>query len=362
MRLGIERRQHDFRVMTFLSPVLAVLLTLAAGMLIFLWQGHSPLQTLHALFIAPVSSWHGIAQLGVTTIPILLCALGLAICFRASIWNLGAEGQFVMGALVGGYVALEWVDTLGIIALPAALLSGTSAGLAWAAIPAFLRNHCHTSEILTTIMLNYIALNLLLFGVQGPLLDSHSLDFPQSAPFKGAVTLPIRIEDTWLHPGLLFALPAIVAVWVLMGRSFVGFQLRVTGLNRNAARYAGFNEKKLVYFSFLSCGALAGLAGISEVTGPVGQLMPQVSSGYGYAAITVAFLGRLHPAGITLASPLTALVYMDGMAGPINIFPGMLLMFLLTCDFLAGYRIRLRHYTTVVEQTPVTTITNAVKG
>ncbi|GAA4650883.1 ABC transporter permease [Kistimonas scapharcae] len=371
MRLSIERRPQDSRVMAYLSPVLATLLTLATGVLIFLWQGQNPLNGLYTFFIAPVSSWYGVAELGIKAAPMLLCALGLAICFRASIWNIGAEGQFVMGALIGGYIALEWVEMLGIFALPVVLLSGAAAGLAWAAIPAFLRNHCNTNEILTTIMLNYIALNLLLFGMHGPLMDPYGFNFPQSALFEDAVTLPILIEGTRLHPGLLFALLAVVVVWVLMSRLFIGFQLRVIGLDRGAAGYAGFSEKKLVYFSFLFCGALAGLAGISEVTGPIGQLVPQISPGYGYAAIIVAFLGRLHPVGITLASALMALVYMGGEMGQISLglplalgslFQGMLLMFLLACDFLVGYRIRLKHSTNVVEQAPAATVSNAVEG
>lgn len=350
MFLSIERRRQDSQVMVYLSPILATVLTLVAGMLIFLWQGQDPINGLYTLFILPVSSWYGITDLLIKVAPILLCALGLAICFRASIWNIGAEGQFIMGALIGGYVALTLSEYTSVLILPLILLTGTAAGLLWAAIAAFLRNRYHVNEILITIMLNYIALNLLLYGVHGPLMVPDGFNFPQSAQISASASLPLLLKGTHLHLGLLFALLAVVAVWIVLSRLFIGFQLRVFGLDRSAAGYAGFSEKKLVYVSFLFCGALAGLAGISEVTGSIGQLVPRVSLGYGYAAIIVAFLGRLHPVGITLASVLMALIYIGSEMGQISfglplavgsLFQGMLLLFLLACDFLICYQLRL---------------------
>ncbi|MCK5894295.1 MAG: ABC transporter permease [Endozoicomonadaceae bacterium] len=350
MFLSIERRQQDSQLMVYLSPILAILLTMVAGMLMLLWQGQDPVNSLYTLFILPVSSWYGINDLVMKVAPILLCALGLAICFRASIWNIGAEGQFIMGALAGGYVALTLSEYISALLLPIILLTGAAAGLLWAAISAFLRNRYHVNEILTTIMLNYIAVNLLLYGVHGPLMDPDGFNFPQSTQFSESASLPLLLKGTHLHLGLLFALLAVVAVWVVLSRLFIGFQLRVVGLDRSAAEYAGFSEKRLVTISFLLCGALAGLAGVSEVTGSIGQLVPQVSLGYGYAAIVVAFLGRLHPIGITLASALMALIYTGSEMGQISLglplavgslFQGMLLLFLLACDFLICYQLRL---------------------
>lgn len=365
MFLRVERREKDSQIMGYLSPILAIVLTVVASLLILLWQGQAPLNGLYTLFILPVSSWYGITELCLKATPILLCGLGLALCFRAGIWNIGAEGQFIMGALIGGYVALILSEHTSVLILPLVLLAGTVAGLVWAAIPAFLRNHWNTNEILTTIMLNYIALNLLLYGVHGPLMDPDGFNLPQSALFSDSASLPFWLTGTHLHPGPLFALLAVVVVWVVSSRLFIGFQLRVFGLDRSAAGYAGFSEKKLVYFSFLFCGTLAGLAGISEVTGTIGQLVPQVASGYGYTAITVAFLGRLHPVGIALASVLMALISIGegNIDLPLSLgslLQGMLLLFLLACDFLIGYRLHLTqtpHYHPSVPLSGISTVT-----
>ncbi len=352
MRLTIERRQQDSDVMRYLSPLLAITLTLVMGGIIFAIQGLDPVRGLYTFFVLPVSDSYGLSELGVKATPMLLCALGLAVCFRANVWNIGAEGQLLMGALAGSWAALTFMDAPGYQGMVIVLLIGSLAGMLWALIPAMLRNHFNTNEILTTIMLNYIALNVLIYAVHGPLKDPDGFNFPESALFSDSVLLPVLLEGTRLHIGLVFGLLALVAVWVLLSRTFVGFQLRVIGLDASAGHFAGFLEKRLVYLSLLICGALAGLAGVSEVTGPIGQLIPSVSPGYGYSAIIVAFLGRLHPVGILLASLLMALVYMGGEMSQIDLglplalsslFQGMLLFFLLACDFLISYRLRVNH-------------------
>ena len=300
MILSLERRQQDSHLLRYLSPVLAILLTLVSGALVFIWQDQNPLTGLYTFFVLPITDSYGLAELGVKAAPMLLCAIGLSVCYRANIWNIGAEGQLLAGALVGSWAALTVMESGSDLALPFALLAGATAGLLWATIPAILRNHFNTNEILTTIMLNYIALNLLLWAVHGPLKDPNGYNFPESALFTDAVTLPIILEGTRLHLGLIFGLLAVAATWVLLSKTFIGFQLKVIGLDTSAGRFAGFSEKKLVYFALLVSGALAGLAGVSEVTGPIGQLVPTVSPGYGYAAIIVAFLGRLHPIALLL--------------------------------------------------------------
>lgn len=349
MRLNVERRAQESRTMAYLSPVLAIVLTLLTGSLLFWVQGQDPLEGLYTFFILPVADLYGLSELGVKAAPILLCAAGLAVCYRANVWNIGAEGQLLMGALIGGWAALQFLESDNGWAMPIVLLSGALAGMAWGAIPAILKNHFNTNEILTTIMLNYVALNVLLFGVHGPLKDPEGFNFPESALFSEATTLPVLVEGYRLHLGALMALLAVVAVWVVLSRTFIGFQIRVLGMDSSAAHYAGFREKRLVLLVLLFCGAMAGLAGVSEVTGPIGQLVPTVSPGYGYSAIIVAFLGRLHPVGILLASLLMALVYMGSEMGQIQmglplalggLFQGVLLFFLLACDFLIMYRIR----------------------
>lgn len=293
---------------------------------------------------------YGISELLIKAIPILLCALGLAVAYQARIWNIGAEGQLLIGALAGSALAVNIIDWDSALALPAVILTGALAGALWAALAAWLRTHFNANEILTTIMLNYIALNLLLFCVHGPLKDPNGFSFPESAMFGDASRLPVLFEDLRLHAGFYLVLLAAVVVWVLLSKSFLGFQIRVLGMDSRAAGLMGFREKRLVWLALLISGGLAGLAGVCEVTGPIGQLVPQVSPGYGYAAITVAFLGRLNPIGILIAGLLMALLYLGGENAQMSLnlpqsltelFQGMMLFFLLACDLLIHYRVRL---------------------
>ncbi len=351
MLLSLEPRGQQSRAMLWLSPLLAAVLTLVCGSLLFLALGLSPVKTLHTLLIAPISDWYGVSELLVKTLPILLCALGLAVAYQARIWNIGAEGQLLLGALAGSAVAVNIIDWESRWALVWVLAAGTLAGAAWGGLTAWLRTQFNANEILTSIMLNYIALNLLLYFVHGPLKDPEGYNFPQSAMFGDMARLPLLSEDGRLHAGVYFALLAIVAIWVLLQKSFLGFQIKVLGLDRRAAGFVGFREKSLVWFALLVSGALAGLAGVAEVAGPIGQLVPQVSPGYGYAAITVAFLGRLNPLGIVFASLLMALLYIGGESAQLSLnlpqaitqlFQGMMLFFLLACDVLILYRPRLK--------------------
>ena len=348
--IKLEKRPSDSKTMSLVSPVLAIALTLLGGGILFATLGHHPIEALHTFFIAPLSDVYGWAELGVKVAPLLLCATGLMLCFKAKIWNIGAEGQFIMGGLGGSWMALQFINAESSWVLVPILLSGMLSGLLWAALTAYLKTHFRCNEILTTIMLNYIALNALLYAIHGPLKDPDGFNFPESALFGDATLLPLLHEDFRLNISIFFGLSAVVAVWTLMSRTWMGYQIQVLGEDAKAARYAGFKEKKLIWFSLLSCGALAGLAGVSEVTGPIGQLIPSISPGYGYAAIIVVFLGRMNPIGIVFASVLLALTYMGGemvqieMSLPKSItglFQGMLLFFLLACDLLISYRVRL---------------------
>ncbi|MBM7062878.1 ABC transporter permease [Pseudomonas sp. UL073] len=350
MLLSLEPRGQQSRAMLWLSPALAAVLTLLCGSLLFIALGHDPLETLKVLLIDPISDFYGVSELLVKALPILLCAFGLAVAYQARIWNIGAEGQLLVGALAGSAVAVHIIGWDSRWALALVLAAGTLAGAAWAGLTAWLRTQFNANEILTSIMLNYIALNLLLFCVHGPLKDPAGFNFPESAMFGDASRLPAIFEDGRVHAGLYFAIAALVAVWVLLQKSFLGFQIKVLGLDQRAAGFVGFREKKLVWIALLISGALAGLAGVGEVTGPIGQLVPQVSPGYGYAAITVAFLGRLNPLGILFAGLLMALLYLGGENAQMNanlpqaitqLFQGMMLFFLLACDVLILYRPRL---------------------
>ena len=369
MKLKLEVRGYDSTIISYLSPVLAGLLTILCGSILFYALGKSPTQTLYTFFILPISDLYGVTELFVKAAPIILCATGLTICYRANIWNIGAEGQLLMGGLIGSWVALNLLEVEGSWVLPVVIIAGMLGGTAWAAIPALLRTRFHTNEILTTIMLNYISLNILLFAVHGPLKDPGGYNFPESALFSSSETMPVLVEGTRLHFGVLLAVLAVAITWGLLSKTFIGFQIQVLGKDARSAHFAGFKESKLIWIALLFSGATSGLAGVSEVTGPIGQLIPTISPGYGYAAIIVAFLGRLHPVGIFFAGLLMALLYLGGEMVQIELglplamtglFQGMLLLFLLACDVLIRYRIVLDR--TKPQETIATTNLNPASG
>ncbi|WP_219118008.1 ABC transporter permease [Janthinobacterium sp. UMAB-56] len=352
--LRLEARPTPSRLMSWLSPVLAVLLTVLCGALLFLALGHDPLAGLAVFFVEPLRDAHGWSELGLKVAPLLLIAVGLAICFRANIYNIGAEGQLTLGAICGGAAALYLDDGVGGAAvIGVALLAGMAGGMAWAGLVAWLRDRYNASEILVSLMLVYIAQLLLSYLVYGVLRDPDGFNFPQSKLLSDGLLLPMLISDTRLHVGIVFASLASLGGWLYLSRSIAGFRLRVGGMAPAAARYAGFSSRKTLWSSLLICGALSGLAGACEVLGPMGQLTPTVSPGYGFAAIIVAFVGRLHPVGVIFSSFVMALFYIGGELAQsrlglpsaiTGVFQGILLFALLACDVLIQYKLRWRKH------------------
>ena len=349
MQLKIEARPQPSVRMSYLSPLIAVGLTLISGFLVSLLIGLNPFSAFHAFFIAPVEDLYGWGELGVKAAPLALIAVGLAIGFRANVWNIGAEGQLTFGAIAGGGLALYFYESESALLLPAMILTGALGGMFWASIPAFLRTRFNTNEILVSLMLNYVAVLILSYLVHGPWRDPEGFNFPESRIFSDPATLPIILEDTRLHLGAVLAIVAVILGWVFVRKSFIGYQMRVAGLADVAALYAGFKRKRMVWIGLLVGGGAAGIAGICEVSGPIGQLLPSVSPGYGYAAIIVAFVGRLHPVGILLASLLMSLLYLGGETAQMElglpsavtgVFQGVLLFYLLAADLFINFRIR----------------------
>ena len=348
--IALERRLEVSRFWVYATPILAVGLTILSGAVMFAALGFDPLEALHAYFILPISDLYGLSELTVKATPLAMIAVGLALGFRGNVWNIGAEGQLVLGAITGGGVALAFYGVDGPWLLPLMLLSGMVGGAFWAAIPAFLKVRFNANEILVSLMLTYVAGLLLAYLVTGPWKDPMGFGFPQSRLFHDSATLPTLFENSRMHIGFPIALLAVVVSWFVVSRTLIGFQIKVVGLTPPAAGYAGFSSSKVVWVTLLTTGALAGLAGVIEVAGPIGQLTPSISPGYGFTAIIVAFLGRLHPVGILLAALLMALSYIGGETAQIvmrlplavtGVFQGMLLFFLLASDVLAHYRIRL---------------------
>jgi general nucleoside transport system permease protein len=347
--IRLEPRPEPSRTAAWLSPLLAAAAMLVLGLILFTALGKNPWVALGAFFVEPVASRYGIAELLLKATPLMLIATGLAIGYRANVWNIGAEGQLTMGAIGGGGIALAFGESGGAWVLPAMLLAGALAGLAWAAIPAFLRTRFNANEILTSLMLVYVASLFLSLLVHGAWRDPEGYNFPQSKLFDAAALLPNLVPETRLNIGILIALVVVAAAWVFVRTSFAGYRMRVAGLAPAAANYAGISANRNVWLGMLIGGACAGLAGAGEAAGPIGQLLPVMSPGYGFAAIIVAFVGRLHPVGIVLASLLMSLLYLGGESAQIHLalpsavtglFQGTLLLFLLAADVLVNFRVR----------------------
>ena len=349
MWLKFEQRVEPSKLMGYLSPLLAVGLMFLSGMVLFYALGKNPVEGFRVFFLSPLKDSYGVAELFLKATPLMLCAVGLSVGFKANVWNIGAEGQLLIGALVGGGLALHFEGSTSRLLLPGMILAGALGGMLWAAIPAFLRTKFNANEILTSLMLVYVAELMVSWLVHGPWKDPDGFNFPQTKLLSAAATMPLLVPGTRLNATLVIALGALVVGYLFMTRSFQGFQMKVAGQAEAAGRYAGFSANRSVWIGMLAGGAMAGIAGISEVCGPIGQITEHISPGYGFAAMIVAFVGRLNPGGIFLSSLLMALLYLGGeqaqqyLGLPSSIskvFQGMLLFFLLGADVFINFRPR----------------------
>jgi simple sugar transport system permease protein len=350
MRVELVPRAEPSGLARALAPVVAFLAAfgIAGGVIALL--GQSPLAAFDVYVVQPLGDPWALQELLVKATPLALIAIGLSYCFRANLWNIGAEGQFVMGAVFGGWLALATHGSeAGGWVLPTMLVLGAVGGMIYALLPAFLKTKFGANEILTSLMLVYVAQLTLDYLVRGPWRDPQGFNFPQSVTFDPAATLPPVIEAGRVHWGALFALVAVIVSLLVFSRTLFGYRLRLTGDAPRAARFAGFDERVTTLLTFSISGALAGLAGISEVSGQIGQLQPSISPGYGFTAITVAFLGRLNPLGILVASLVVALTVIGGESAQILLrlpldltqaFQGILLLCVLSADALVTYRVR----------------------
>ena len=347
--LKLELRPQDSSVWRYASPVLALLITVALGIGLFVLLGKDPLRGLQMFFWEPLKSSYALGELMVKATPLLVIALGLAVCFRSNVWNIGAEGQFVIGAVAAGGVALLADKETGRWIVVAVVLAGVAGGMFWAGITAWLRDKFHANEILVSLMLVYVADMVLGYLVYGPWKDPAGYNFPQTKAFEAVTQIPRLMSGSRVSVGLILALVGVAAVWIFLFRTRAGFAQQVGGLAPSAARYAGFSSRKALWLALLTSGGAAGLAGALEVAGPIGQLTPYIPSGYGFAAIIVAYVGRLHPVGIVFSAVLMSMFYIGGelaqsrMGLPKSItgvFQGLLLFSLLACDTLVAYRLR----------------------
>ena len=347
--LQLEARPQASRLWVYASPVLALAITVLIGVGLFVLLGKDPVRGLQVFFWEPLKSSYALGELALKATPLLLIALGLAVCFRSNVWNIGAEGQFVIGAVAAAGVALWAEPGTGRWIVGAILLAGVLGGMAWAGVTALLRDRFNANEILVSLMLVYVATLTLSYLVYGPWKDPAGFNFPQTRTFERVTQIPRLWSGSRVTIVLLLALAGAVLLWLFLFRTRAGFALQVGGLAPAAARYAGFSSRRALWLALLISGGTAGLAGALEVAGPIGQLTPYVPAGYGFAAIIVAFVGRLHPLGMVLSALLMSMFYIGGELAQsrlglpksiTGVFQGLLLFTLLACDTLVAYRLR----------------------
>ena len=349
----LEARLEPSRLMAWTSPLIALVLTAIIAAALFVALGKDPIRGLQVFLIEPLNGRRALSEVLLKATPLIIIALGLALCYRANVWNIGAEGQFLLGCVGAGGVAL-WFTSQGIVlsrplGVSLVLLGGMLGGMLWAAIVALLRDRFNANEILVSLMLVYVAQQVINYLVFGPWKDPQGFNMPQSRTFDASLLLPPLLERTRLHVGALVALLAVAAMALFMTRTYRGFALQVGGLAPAAARYAGFSARGALWTGLLVSGALAGLAGAMEVAGPVRQVTPYLSMGYGFTAIIVCFVGRLHPVGVVFAGILLSMLLIGGdlaqsrlglPSALSSVLQGLLLLILLACDTLIAYRVR----------------------
>ena len=350
MRFKLEKRAEPSRLMVVVTPIASVLATMLIGIVVFELLGIDGFRAVVDIFISPILLSYKWQDVAVKAAPLIIIALGLSVGNRANVWNIGAEGQYIIGALCAAGIGIAAGTAGGPIIIMIMLLSGVVGGTAWASVPAALKTRFGVNEILSSLMLTYVALQVLGYLVGGPWKDPNGRNFPATAPLAPDQMLPILIPGTTVHLGILIALILPFVFWVIMARSVFGFQVRVVGSAPHAARHGGFDSKQTIWLAMLIGGGMAGLAGALELTGALKKIDLGFPSGYGFTAIIVSFLGRLHPLGSLIAGIMLAVTSVGGQLAKISvkipdstagIFQAMMLFFILASDIFVRYRVRI---------------------
>ncbi|MCF6343885.1 MAG: ABC transporter permease [Devosiaceae bacterium] len=350
MQIRFEKKLEPSRKMLFATPILAVVLTMILGALIFSILGYDGLGAVREIFLTPLTNSLKWQDLAVKAAPLIIIGVGLSIGYRANVWNIGAEGQYIAGGLAATGMALLTHNMSGWYLLPLMGIAGMLGGMAWVFLPALLRTKLKVNEILTSLMLTYVAVQLLNYLIFGPWKSPTSFGQPQTVLFNDWQILPYIIKGTIVQAGAPIAVLIAIMAWLIMSKSVFGFQVRTVGSAPNAARYGGFSENKTIWLVLLISGGLAGLAGMLEVAGPFNRMVPQFPAGYGFTAIIVAFLGRLHPIGVLIAGVVLAITFVGGEIAQttiglpnaaVGLFQAMMLFLLLAGDVLVRYNIKI---------------------
>ena len=347
--IRLQRRAQPSPAWSVGSPLLALVLTLMVGVVLMKALGQDPVRGLSVFFWEPLRSFYAWGELLLKATPLLLIATGLTVAYRSNVWNIGAEGQYVLGAICASWVALQVPPGSGRWVVVAVVLVGMVGGMVWGAITAWLRDRFHANEILVSLMLVYVAVLLLQYLVYGPWKDPAGYNFPQTRQFDPMTQIPRLVTGSRVTVGWLLALAGSACLWVWWFRTRAGWAQSVCGLAPLAARYAGLSSRRALWVAMLVSGGMAGLAGALEVAGPIGQLTPYVPVGYGFGAIIVAFVGRLHPVGLIFSAVLMSMLYIGGELAQsrlglpksiTGVFQGLLLLCLLACDVLIHHQLR----------------------
>ena len=346
MAVKLEKRLNPSAAMNVIVPVLSIIAAFLVGAVFLTLTERDPLEVYTAMFKGALGSRYGLAETVVKAIPLMLCALGISAAFRMQLWNIGAEGQFYMGAFAASWLPLTYPQAPMMLMLPGMALLGCIGGGLWGLVPAVLRARWKVNEIITTLMLNYVAILWVDFLVYGPWKDPKGFNFPLTAKFPAAAALP-TFGDSRIHVGLIIAVVLAAAFWLIFEKSRWGFEIKVIGASEQAARYAGMNIRRNIYWVMLLSGAVCGLAGMAEVSGIVGRLQPNLSPGYGYTAIIVAWLSKLNPAAILVVSILFGALQVGGFfvqtmgvpASVASMLQGAVLFFVVGGEFLTQYRV-----------------------
>jgi len=348
MKISLEKRLTPSTFMLVAVPLVSVLLALLVGAVFLVMNGNNPIEVYTMLISSAFTTSYGLTESIVKAIPLMLAGLGVSLAFRMQLWNIGAEGQLYMGAVAATWVALTFPQLPSVIMIPFMLLMGFFAGAIWGLLPAIPRAYLKVNETITTLLLNYVAILWADYLVYGAWKDPEGFNFPLTPQFVPAAILP-SLGQSRIHLGLLFAIIAAVILYILIGHTKWGYEVRVIGESPAAARYAGMNIKKNICLVMLISGGLAGIAGMSEVSGIAGRLQHGLSPGYGYTAIIVAWLARLHPASLALVSFLFGGLLVGGYAiqlmgipaAIVNMLQGLILFFVLGGQILTNYNIKI---------------------
>ena len=349
MKLIAEKRQNSSKLFRFSAPLVSILIALFVAGFLLLAAGVNPLQAYRDIFMEALGSSYGLSETLVKTTPLIFASLGVSLAFRMQIWNIGAEGQIYMGAMGATAVALFSGLENHVVMMTAMFLAAFLCGGAWAGVAGFLRARWQVNEVIVTLLMNYIAILAVDYLIYGPWKDPKGFNFPLTAQFTDAARLA-EFFNTRLHSGFFLALVCALLVYLFMERTVWGYEIKVIGSNPKAAQYAGMRTGLAIFAVLFLSGAIAGIAGFSEVAGLQHRLQHGISPGYGYTAIIIAWLAKRSALGVVIVSFLMGILLVGGDSlqlywqlpvAFVFAFQGLILFFLLASEFFIQNRVRL---------------------